>query len=73
MMQMMRHSVRLNPAVRLVLDELHWASKSQAISKITERIGMSQKHLIQIFKKEVGMTPKLFYRIQRFQRVLRLT
>ena len=65
--------VRLNPAVRLVLDELHWASKSQAISKITERIGMSQKHLIQIFKKEVGMTPKLFYRIQRFQRVLRLT
>jgi AraC-like DNA-binding protein len=28
--------------------------------------------LIEVFKTEVGLTPKLFYRVQRFQRILAL-
>ncbi|HMG33234.1 MAG TPA: helix-turn-helix domain-containing protein [Blastocatellia bacterium] len=31
-------------------------------------LGLSQRRFIQVFKAEVGMTPKLFSRIQRFQR-----
>src|SRR5215813_10390651 len=31
-------------------------------------LGLSQRRFIEVFKAEVGMTPKLFSRIQRFQR-----
>lgn len=32
------------------------------------RIGLSRRRFIEVFKAEVGMTPKMYYRIQRFQR-----
>jgi AraC-like DNA-binding protein len=32
------------------------------------RIGLSRRRFIELFKTEVGMTPKMFYRVQRFQR-----
>jgi AraC-like DNA-binding protein len=31
---------------------------------------MSHKHFIDCFRREVGLTPKTFYRIRRFQDVL---
>jgi len=33
---------------------------------------LSQRRFIQVFTTEIGMTPKLFCRVQRFQRVLAL-
>jgi AraC-like DNA-binding protein len=41
------------------------------ISDMTEQIGLSSRHFIQIFSQEVGLTPRLFCRVQRFQEVLR--
>jgi methylphosphotriester-DNA--protein-cysteine methyltransferase len=38
---------------------------------VTDQIGLSQRRFIQVFRDEVGLTPKLFCRIQRFQEVLR--
>jgi AraC-like DNA-binding protein len=35
---------------------------------IARDIGLSQRRFIQVFKAEVGVTPKLFSRVQRFQR-----
>ncbi len=42
-----------------------------AIAEITEQIGLSQTRFVQVFREEVGLTPKLFCRIQRFQQALR--
>ena len=39
---------------------------------MTERIGLSPRRFIQVFREEVGLTPKLFCRIRRFQEVLGL-
>ena len=41
-----------------------------SIRTLTQELGMSHKHFIQQFRGQVGLTPKLFCRIQRFQQVL---
>ena len=44
--------------------------KNQAGPRVREaakQLGLSERRFIQVFKAEVGMTPKLFSRIQRFQ------
>jgi AraC-like DNA-binding protein len=41
------------------------------IAAITDQIGLSDRHFIQLFSQHVGLTPKLFCRVQRFQQVLR--
>jgi AraC-like DNA-binding protein len=33
-------------------------------------LGLSHKHFISEFRREVGLTPKLFCRVRRFQQVL---
>jgi AraC-like DNA-binding protein len=38
-----------------------------AVREIARDVGLSQRRFIEVFKKEVGMTPKLFSRVQRFQ------
>ena len=40
---------------------------SRTVRETAKHIGLSQRRFIQVFKAEVGMTPKLFSRIQRFQ------
>jgi AraC-like DNA-binding protein len=41
------------------------------ISTVTDQIGLSERRFIQLFAQQVGLTPKLYCRVQRFQRVLR--
>lgn len=38
------------------------------VRDIARNVGLSQRRFIQVFKAEVGVTPKLFSRVQRFQR-----
>jgi AraC-like DNA-binding protein len=49
---------------------LEMFGKHQAGSRVRDAakyLGLSQRRFIQVFKSEVGLTPKLFSRIQRFQ------
>ena len=41
-----------------------------SVSDLARSTGLSPKRLIQVFTQEVGLTPKLFLRITRFQRLL---
>jgi len=41
------------------------------VSAVTEQVGLSDRRFIQLFSQQVGLTPKLFCRVQRFQQVLR--
>jgi AraC-like DNA-binding protein len=66
----MRH-----PAVAFALKEFQGASalpNPRSISDVTERIGLSSRRFIQVFCEEVGLTPKQFCRVQRFQEALGL-
>jgi methylphosphotriester-DNA--protein-cysteine methyltransferase len=49
---------------------LEMFGKNQAgptVREAAKYLGLSQRRFIQVFKAQVGMTPKLFSRIQRFQ------
>ena len=52
-------------AVRLALRRL---DQGATVGQVCDRVGMSRRRLIEVFTSEVGMTPKLFARIRRFQR-----
>ncbi len=64
-----------HPAVAFALKEFQSSSpysNIRTVSDVTKRIGLSPRRFIQIFSEEVGLTPKLFCRVRRFQEVLRL-
>lgn len=42
------------------------------VRDLATRVGLSQRRFIQLFTVEVGMTPKLYGRVRRFQRVREL-
>lgn len=61
-----------HPAIAFALSELQNPVHSCTISEITEQIGLSSRRFIQLFTNAVGLTPKQFYRVRRFQEVLHL-
>jgi AraC-like DNA-binding protein len=42
----------------------------QTIASVSRDVGFSHKHFIDLFRRETGLTPKLFCRIRRFQQAL---
>jgi AraC-like DNA-binding protein len=61
-----------HPAVAFALGEFQGRAHTPTVRNVTERIGLSPRRFIQLFTKQVGLTPKLFCRVRRFQEVLRL-
>ena len=59
-----------HPAVRFAVGNFR-RLPNQPISGVTDQIGLSERRFIQLFAQHVGLTPKLFCRVQRFQKVLR--
>ena len=60
-------------AVRLAVRALDSARGPLSIRAVAERIGISQRRFVQLFRAEVGLAPKVFSRIRRFQDVLAAT
>jgi transcriptional regulator GlxA family with amidase domain len=54
--------------VAAALHEVQQRKLRPMVREMAQKIGVSQRHLIQVFSAEVGLTPKLFSRILRFQR-----
>jgi AraC-like DNA-binding protein len=66
-----RKSTR-HPAVAYALQRMQHLDHAHTVSELSDEVGLSQRRFIQVFNEEVGLTPKLFARIQRFQQVLDL-
>jgi AraC-like DNA-binding protein len=60
----------LHPAIRFARSHICRAPQVVTVSSVMERIGMSQRRFIEIFRDQIGLTPKAFCRVRRFQRVL---
>jgi AraC-like DNA-binding protein len=63
--------LRRHPAVNLALKEFAAAGRTRTIAEVVEETGLSPRRFIALFRDEVGLTPKLYRRICRFQRILR--
>ena len=66
-------SAGLHRAVTFALAAFDRAPLTTSVAGVTGAIGLSAKRFIERFKIEVGMTPKHYTRIRRFQRALTLT
>jgi AraC-like DNA-binding protein len=60
----------LHPAVSYALAAFDHAPQTTSIAAVTDRVGLSAKRFIERFKGEVGLTPKRYCRVRRFQRAL---
>ena len=47
--------------------EIFGSQAGPTVRETSKYLGLSQRRFIQVFKTEVGITPKMFSRIQRFQ------
>ncbi len=58
------------PILDYALTHLHRAPGTTTIAALTRDIGISPRHLSQLFREQIGVSPKLYCRIQRFQQVV---
>ena len=60
-----------HPAVTFAVETFRKDPALFTSAAIAEKVGFSQRRFIELFRGEVGMTPKLFCRVERFQHVIR--
>ena len=63
-------SENLHPAVVYMAGELDICDAPGRVHRVTERIGLSQRRVVQLFHEQVGVSPKTFHRVRRFQHTL---
>jgi AraC-like DNA-binding protein len=66
-----RNTLARHAAIEFALNEFTASEQVPTVAYVTERVGLRPKRFINLFTQQVGVTPKLFCRIERFQRVLR--
>lgn len=59
-----------HPAVSLALQGFRSDHSRAVVRKLAREAGLSDRRFINVFRAEVGLNPKLFNRIERFQTVL---
>ena len=58
--------------IRYSVNQLMQSPQVWTIKNLSDKTGITQKHLIHLFKKYVGLSPKMFSRINKFQKVIQL-
>jgi methylphosphotriester-DNA--protein-cysteine methyltransferase len=62
--------LELHPAVALARAQICRAPHIATVGRLVDRTGLSQRRFIELFRDQVGLAPKAFCRVRRFQRVL---
>jgi AraC-like DNA-binding protein len=65
----LQRSRSLHRAVRYAVDGFE-RDAFLSVSAVLEKIGLSERRFSRIFNEQVGLTPKLFQRVRRFQRTM---
>lgn len=61
----------VHPAVEYAVSNFLSAPHLAKVAQVTHETGFGSRRFIELFKRHVGLTPKLFCRVRRFQHVLR--
>jgi len=56
-----------HPAVAYALDAFMRVPHRRTIADVGRHVGLSQRRFIELFNREVGLSPKVFCRVRRFQ------
>src|SRR5262245_44918788 len=60
-----------HPAVSFALSEFPRGPGARSVATVAKYAGLSRRRFTELFRSEVGLTPKRFCRVVRFQEVLR--
>jgi AraC-like DNA-binding protein len=69
LIERLRSSLRPHPAVLIALTRLTAPGSRTSIREVARQSGLSHRRFLTIFAADVGLSPKLFSRIRRFQHV----
>jgi AraC-like DNA-binding protein len=68
-----KDGLALHPAVASALRELRRVPHIQRVIDLARESGLSRRRFSQLFSEQVGTTPKLFCRLQRFLEIVKRT
>lgn len=66
------HAPLMHRAVDLALAVFNDTPNTQTIAQIVGQVALSPTRFIDVFHEEIGLTPKRYCRVQRFQQALRI-
>jgi AraC-like DNA-binding protein len=72
LLQKGRNKMENHVLVHYSVGQLTLSPQMWTIRDLSQKTGITQKHLITLFKKYVGLSPKMFSRIYKFQKVIHL-
>jgi AraC-like DNA-binding protein len=61
---------RRTPSIDYALTHVHQFPGATTITELTRDMGISPRRLSQLFREQIGVSPKLYCRIQRFQQAV---
>jgi AraC-like DNA-binding protein len=67
----LRLSRPYSAAVRYAIRQFQYADPIPSVGSVRDQIGISAQRFIEVFRTEVGLSPKMFARLARFRRALR--
>jgi AraC-like DNA-binding protein len=67
-----QRNLLMHPAIAHALSACSTTGSAVRVAEVQREAGYSPRHFIALFRAAVGLTPKHYYRIQRFNGVLRL-
>jgi len=62
--------VELHPAIAFARAQICRAPHVATMAGVVDRVGLSQRRFIELFRDQIGLAPKAFCRVRRFQRVI---
>lgn len=62
--------LKIDPCVSYAVDEMTRKPDRLSIARMNSRIGYSQRHFTEMFRRQIGVTPKAFLKIMRFQKAV---
>jgi AraC-like DNA-binding protein len=64
------HDHRLLAHATALLDAPRRGCRTASVADVCEQLGLSNRHLVHLFHRDVGLTPKTYARVQRFHAAL---
>lgn len=66
-----RAELELDPCIAYAISEMTTHPDALSIARMNAKIGYSQKHFTDLFRRAVGVTPKAYSKIVRFQKAVK--
>lgn len=71
LLEQLKDSAELHPAVVFAAGLLARSDASVRVRDVADRVGLSSRRFMELFRDQTGLAPKAFQRVRRFQKVLR--